>query len=146
MCLTAIGCFYSPIGYKYERVSGHGKLLVRDEPTASIVQQALSGFASGRFETVAEVKRFLEQFPEYPLKLWESECVEQRRMLLRMAFTDKITYDRSQGFRTAAMSQPFSLLEDLKGGKKEMVEGRGATSNQLFEILEKCEILLKKVA
>lgn len=64
--LNGYWVFYPPIGYKYERVSGHGKLLVRDEPTASIVQQALSGFASGRFETVAEVKRFLEKFPEYP--------------------------------------------------------------------------------
>ncbi len=358
--LNGYWVFYPPIGYKYERVSGHGKLLVRDEPTASIVAQALSGFASGRFETVAEVKRFLEQFPEYPhykdgevhfqrvgdllrrviytghmdvpqwdislhpakheplisyedfqkiqerldgtakapikaniqddfplrgfvtcgccdrpltscwstgrttkypyylcsnkqcdeygksikrevmeaefleiirslkpspktfymalnifdqlwkeregqakdhtkalkqqlalidrkvgqfldrvveadnailidtyedkiralqeekvmlaekikncgrpietfedtfrtaitflgnpLKLWESECIEQRRMLLRMAFTDKIIYDRNQGFRTAAMSQPFSLLEELKGGKYEMVGQAG---------------------
>ncbi|MBV1928642.1 MAG: recombinase family protein [Gammaproteobacteria bacterium] len=358
--LNGYWVFSPPIGYRYERVSGHGKLLVRDEPTASIVEQALSGFASGRFETVTEVKRFLENFPEYPHykdgevhfqrakdllcrvlytghmdvpqwdislhpakhealisfedfqkiqerldgrakapikaniqddfplrgfvtcgccdrpltscwstgrttkypyylcsnkkcdeygksikrevmeagfldivkslqpspktfylaldmfeklwqdrqveskgqakaikqqitlidrkvgqfldrvlevdnpilldtyeakirdlqeekvylsekvqmcgrplasfedtfrtaieflgnphKLWESNDIDQRRMLLRMAFTDKITYDRNQGFRTAAMSQPFSLLEDLHMGKKEMVEGAG---------------------
>lgn len=58
--------FYPPIGYTYKRVSGHGKMLVRDEPIASIIQQTFEGFASGRFETVAEVKRFLEGFPEYP--------------------------------------------------------------------------------
>ncbi|MET0018699.1 MAG: hypothetical protein ABW105_01750, partial [Candidatus Thiodiazotropha sp. 6PLUC1] len=60
-----------------------------------------------------------------PLKLWESECIEQRRMLLRMAFADKITYDRNHGFRTAAFSQPFSLLADLREGNNEMVEVTG---------------------
>ena len=58
--------FQAPIGYRFERVSGHGKMLVRDEPLASIVTEALEGFASGRFETQAEVKRFLESRVEYP--------------------------------------------------------------------------------
>ncbi len=58
--------FHAPQGYKYEKVAGHGKLLVRDEPVASIIQEALQGFASGRFETQAEIKRFLESKPEFP--------------------------------------------------------------------------------
>jgi len=44
----------------------NSKILVRDEPLASIVQEALEGFASGRFQTQGEVKRFLETHPEYP--------------------------------------------------------------------------------
>lgn len=39
---------------------------MRDEPVASIVQEALEGYASGRFQIQAEVKRFLEAQPEYP--------------------------------------------------------------------------------
>ncbi len=58
--------FSPPVGYRYEDVHGHGSMLVRDEPSASIVKQALEGYASGRFQTQAEVKRFLESFPEYP--------------------------------------------------------------------------------
>ena len=58
--------FYPPIGYRYERVSGHGKLLVRYEPLATIVQQALEAYASGRLETQSEVQRFLEDQPEWP--------------------------------------------------------------------------------
>ena len=58
--------FHAPVGLKYEKTSGHGKLLVRDEPNASYVQEALEGFASGRFETQGEVKRFLEACPEFP--------------------------------------------------------------------------------
>jgi DNA invertase Pin-like site-specific DNA recombinase len=56
----------APIGYRFEKVTGHGKLLVRDEPLASIIAEAFEGFASGRFETLAEVKRFFESQPAYP--------------------------------------------------------------------------------
>lgn len=62
-------CFARPRGYRYERVEGHGKMLVRHEPIASILQEALEGFASGRFETQSEVKRFLESQPAYPKDL-----------------------------------------------------------------------------
>ncbi|QQG35157.1 MAG: recombinase family protein [Micavibrio aeruginosavorus] len=58
--------FACPIGYRYQKVPGHGKMLVRDEPFASIVQEALEGYASGRFQIQAEVKRFLEDQPEFP--------------------------------------------------------------------------------
>ena len=57
--------FSSPIGYRYERVAGHGKMLVRDEPYATTVAEALEGFASGRFETQAEVMRFLQSDPAW---------------------------------------------------------------------------------
>ena len=57
--------FQVPVGYKYQS-SSRGKILARDEPLASIIQEALEGYASGRFQIQAEVKRFLESFPEYP--------------------------------------------------------------------------------
>ena len=56
--------FWGPTGYTYARVKGHsGKLMVRDEPHASLIQEALEGFATGRFQTQSEVKRFLEPHP-----------------------------------------------------------------------------------
>ena len=58
--------FACPVGYRYQKVFGHGKMLVRNEPLASILQEALEGYASGRFQIQAEVKRFLESFPEFP--------------------------------------------------------------------------------
>ena len=60
--------FAAPKGYRFER-SNEGKVLVRDEPLASIVQEALEGFASGRFGTQAEVKRYLEAQPLFPKDL-----------------------------------------------------------------------------
>ena len=58
--------FQAPVGYRYGKVEGHGKLLVPDEPLASIIREALEGFASGRFQIQAEVIRFLEGQPEFP--------------------------------------------------------------------------------
>lgn len=60
-------CFNPPVGYRYERVPGHvGRMLVKDEPVASVVQEALEGYASGRFESQSEVKRFLDHSGHYP--------------------------------------------------------------------------------
>ncbi len=53
-----------PAGYKY--VKGHGKILVKDEPLASIVKDALEGFASGRFGSKGELRLFLQDQPEFP--------------------------------------------------------------------------------
>jgi len=64
--LNGYWVFSPPIGYRYERVNGHGKLLVRDEPVASLVQDALEGYAYGRFETQSEVARYLQTCPEFP--------------------------------------------------------------------------------
>ena len=62
--LNGYFAFWVPTGYRYERVKGHtGKVIVPDEPNASLIKEALEGFASGRFETQAEVKRFLEPHP-----------------------------------------------------------------------------------
>ena len=70
--------FQAPVGYRYQRVSGHGNTLVRDEPCASILHEALEGYASGRFETQVEVKRFLESHPAFPKDLNGREIRNQR--------------------------------------------------------------------
>ncbi len=59
--------FQAPTGYRFDKVPGvGGKVLVRDEPAASIIAEALEGYASGRFETQADVGRFLTENPLFP--------------------------------------------------------------------------------
>ena len=70
--------FQAPRGYRYARSREHGKLLVPDEPVASIVREAMEGYASGRFDSQVEVKRFLEAQPEYPKELPNGEIRNQR--------------------------------------------------------------------
>ncbi len=56
----------APAGYKYETQRGHGKILVFDEPLASIVREVFEGYATGRFATQSEVRRFLDAQPTFP--------------------------------------------------------------------------------
>jgi site-specific DNA recombinase len=56
-----------PLGFKYERSANGGSVLKRTEPLASIIAEGLEGFASGRFASKAEVKRFYEAHPEFPI-------------------------------------------------------------------------------
>ena len=59
--------FRAPVGYKHVPAKGGGgKVLVPDEPLASVVREALEGYAYGRFTTQSEVKRFLESDPHFP--------------------------------------------------------------------------------
>ncbi|GLO72457.1 hypothetical protein MACH17_39740 [Phaeobacter inhibens] len=90
--LNGYWVFRAPIGYKYERVAGHGNMLVRDEPLASIIQEALEGFASGHFETQAEVKRFLESKPAFPKDFADGTIRFERiiRLMTRIHFAGYI--------------------------------------------------------
>ncbi len=58
--------FQAPWGFRYDRAPGGGKMLIRNEPLASIIQEALEGYAAGRFNSQAEVKRFFEAMPPFP--------------------------------------------------------------------------------
>ncbi|MEM9375588.1 MAG: recombinase family protein [Pseudomonadota bacterium] len=75
-CITA-----APVGYRYIDGAGGGRELVPDEPQASIVREALEGFASGRFASQVEVKRFLEGQPEFPKGDAPSGEVRQQRVM-----------------------------------------------------------------
>ncbi|GLO70465.1 hypothetical protein MACH17_19820 [Phaeobacter inhibens] len=90
--LNGYWVFRALIGYKYERVAGHGNMLVRDEPMASLIQEALEGFATGHFETQAEVKRFLESKPIFPKDFADGTIRFERvlRLMTRMHFAGYI--------------------------------------------------------
>lgn len=51
--------FAAPTGYRWGKHPGHNKVLERNEPRASQIQEALEGFADGRFASPVEVQRFL---------------------------------------------------------------------------------------
>lgn len=59
--------FAAPVGYRYRPVEGYGKMLELVEPAATVVREALEGYADGhRFETQADVVRFLQNNPLFP--------------------------------------------------------------------------------
>ncbi|MHA3976478.1 recombinase family protein [Halovulum sp. GXIMD14794] len=81
--------FAPPVGYKYAEDRVHGKIMVRDEPIASILAEALEGFASGHLQSQAEVKRFLEGKPALPKDTPVGEIRWQRvqRILSHLTYT-----------------------------------------------------------
>ncbi|MGJ8534861.1 MAG: recombinase family protein [Alphaproteobacteria bacterium] len=58
--------FRAPVGYRYDKSPRGGKELVLNEPLASTVREALEGYATRRFASQTEVRRFLEADPNYP--------------------------------------------------------------------------------
>ena len=80
-----------PPGYRYEKREGQGKVLVRDEPLASIIQEALEGYASGRFASQAEVTRFLQSCPAFPKTRYGTVTNETtNRVLTRVLYSGYI--------------------------------------------------------
>lgn len=77
-----------PVGFKYVPAKGGGKVLVDDEPVASIIREALEGFASGRLQSQSEVKRFLESQPDFPKDLPDGRIRQMtvKRMLSQIYY------------------------------------------------------------
>lgn len=86
--------FPAPCGYKFEKVAPHGKLLVRNEPLGSIVQEALEGYASGRFASQNEVKRYLESQPAFPNDRGFVHPQRVIELLSRVTYAGHIEYPR----------------------------------------------------
>lgn len=111
------------IGYRYETIKGRGKVLVLEEPAAGIIRQAFEGYASGRFETQAEVKRFLEGFPDL-LNKRKGKITQQRvtDILTQPVYTGHICSEVYDLNSLKAEHQPlvsldvFDKVQDRRNG------------------------------
>ena len=105
--------FWPPAGYRFARVNGHnGKVMVPDEPLASIVREALEGFASGRFETQAELGRYFQGQPLFP-KNRKGEVHPQRVavLLTQVLYAGYLTVPEWDIYRIPAKHQPLITFE-----------------------------------
>ncbi|MBL1434571.1 MAG: recombinase family protein [Rhodobacteraceae bacterium] len=117
--------FRAPIGLRFEIIEGHGKLLVRDEPNASIVQEALEGYASGRFETQAEIKRFLESQPLFPKDLPNGKVRQQKvtdilNRVIYAGYVERPKWDIAlrKGHHEGLISlETFEKIQDKRNGR-----------------------------
>lgn len=57
------------------------------------------------------------QFITNPWKLWESGNITLRRLVLKLAFADRLEYDRKTGPRAANFAFPFKALTGILGGE-----------------------------
>ena len=54
-------CFHPPVGYRFAKHQGGGKILVPDEPEATVIRDMFEALASGHLRTPMEVKHLLDQ-------------------------------------------------------------------------------------
>ncbi|MEM9761912.1 MAG: recombinase family protein [Pseudomonadota bacterium] len=80
----------APVGYRYTSIPGRGKLLVPDQPLASIIVEAFEGYASGRFGSQAEVRGFFLSFPDFPRN--------KRRDITQQRVTDILSHPIYTGY------------------------------------------------
>ncbi len=115
-----------PRGYVYKAIKGRGKMLFRDEPLASVIQEGLESFASGRFETQTELTRFFESQPAFPKDLPNGKIRPQRianilrhpiyaGLIESKAYGVSIREGQHEGLITA---NTFQKIQDRLDGKK----------------------------
>lgn len=131
------GYYVFPIvnGYRYTKGEGGGRVIVRDEPSASIVAEALNGYASGRFQTKAEVRRFLESFPEYPKnqngKVHDSRVHE---LLTRVVYCGYIEYEPWGVSRRKAKHEGLISYETYMRIQQRLEEGANVPARKNLSV------------
>ncbi len=94
-------------------MAGHsGKVLVPQQPLASVIKEALEGYASGRFESQAEVQRFLQNDPIFP-KNRSGEVHPQRvpQILTQVLYAGHMSVDEWGMYRVPAKHEPLITYE-----------------------------------
>lgn len=103
--------FENPPGYVFQTVPGHGRLLVPDQPTAETIREALTGFASGRLRTQADVLRFFQERGLSHHRGGETVYPEQvRRILTRVLYAGYLECTKWGVPLTKARHEPLITL------------------------------------
>lgn len=105
----------APIGYRYETQRGRGKVLIPNSPLDVVIREALEGYATGRFGSQAEVKRFFEGFPDFPRnKHGEVKQQEVTRILSRPLYAGYICSENYGISWLKAQHEPLISLETFE--------------------------------
>lgn len=65
------------------------------------------------------------RFLSNPYKLWESGEIILQKLVLRLAFSERLVYHRNKGYRTPKTTLPFKMLGSVDMGDCKMVPLRG---------------------
>lgn len=111
-----------PAGYQYVSDTGGGKILVRDEPKATLITEALEGFASGRFDNQNKVAAFLTNSEGY-ISAGKVSASTANRMLKNILYTGYLQYPKwdiglIKGKHPALISmQTYEKIQERLTGK-----------------------------
>ncbi len=110
-------------------VDGRGVELQRDKVALSEKVVSKDDSLPDFDETLRTALRFLAS----PWKLWETGKLEDRRAVLKLAFSKHLRYDANEGFRTAETTLPFKVLETLQNDPGNLVRVVGIEPTLLSE-------------
>ena len=92
--LNGYWVFPAPAGYKYVEDFDGGKIMVRNEPIAGVITEALEGFAVGRFESQVDVAQFLEKSGKFPTRNGRVHSARVKVILTRITYTGYLEYPK----------------------------------------------------
>lgn len=128
--LNGYWVFHAPYGYRYAKAAGGGSILVPDKPAATIMREALEGFASGRLASQAEVRRFIQNHPRFsagrPCHLTNEQAMRFLINPLYAGYLDSASWDVS--FRKA-QHEPLISLETFQR-IQDVLKGDARTPNR----------------
>lgn len=85
--------FCPPIGYKHEKHPVEGKLIQPIEPAASIIKEAMEGFASGVLGSQEDMRQFLLE-KKFPYKGKTVHLEQVKRILTQSLYAGIIDYPK----------------------------------------------------
>lgn len=118
--------FFPPTGYVSIKDPIHGKLLVKQEPNATILKEAFEGYANDRFLTKTDVQKFLNSMG-FQNKHGQKTYVYLQRveeLLRRVVYTGYIDYPKRgiklrKGYHEALISlDTYQKVQDKLDYKK----------------------------
>jgi len=126
--------FCHPPGYIYKKHPIHGKLLYKDEPNASIIKEALEGYANNRLLTQEDVRCFLED-KEYKAtnKSTKPHAETVKRMLTKPLYAGIVEYEKwgvkaIDGHHESLITKEiyFKIQDKLSGKTRSYGNNKGA--------------------
>ena len=122
--MNGLWCFKQPAGYVYQARKQGGKVLVRDEPVASIIEQVFIDFASGKFESVIEVVRYLKAQPAWP-RSRNGDVGYQRvyDMLTRRFYAGYIDFPKWGISFVKGQHEPLVSMQTWKAAQEQLAGG-----------------------
>ena len=105
-------------------VAAYEKRIARLEKQKLLIEEKTKNSGKPR-HTYEDLFELAVQFLSNPCKLWDSGQLALRRTVLKLAFSERITYCRNGGLRTPKTTLPFKLLTDFRKGNCEMARPAG---------------------
>ena len=98
---------------------------IADLEESRIAAQEKLAAAGKPKHTFGEMFELAMTFLSNPWNIWESGDYHMRRIVLKLAFTGRIPYDRKSGFLNPGKSFPFRLLDGQRMDEFQMVPQAG---------------------